>query len=94
MTVGQVQINRGRFQIGMPQQELNLSKIFSRFQKVCGPAVSKAVGRYRFADTGSFGGVSNDDVDGFRTEGLVGAPVVIHPWEEIGFRLHPAPVFS
>src|SRR3989442_14635602 len=73
------------FQIGMPQQELNLTKIFSRFQKVSRPAMSKAVRRYQFGDTSAFGSISNDEVDGFRGQGLVGTPVVIHPWEEIGF---------
>src|SRR6266571_832776 len=92
MSVGEVQINRCCFQIGMPQQELNLTKIFSRFQKVSRPAMSKAVRRYRFGDTSAFGSISNDEVDGFRAQGLVGTPVVIHPWEEIGFRLQPTPV--
>src|SRR5215470_10631855 len=49
----QVQISRGRFQIRMPEQELNFSKIFPRLQQVRGPTVAKAVRRYVFSDTGA-----------------------------------------
>src|SRR5215831_20223869 len=71
----QVQIARGRFQIRMPEQHLNFSKIFTRLQEVRGPTVPHAVRRYVFGDTGALGGVSNDVVNRFRGERLVDAPV-------------------
>jgi hypothetical protein len=52
------------------------------------------MGRYVLLDAGLLGCMGNSVPDDLLGDGHICPPVVHHTWEQIGLRLHPAPVLS
>src|ERR1035441_5299531 len=58
MATGEVQVDRGLFEIAMSQQHLNGAQVGSGFEQMCGEAVTQRVGMdVPVLKTGSLGGV-------------------------------------
>ena len=92
MLVRQVQIDEGRFQPGVSQQDLKGSQISTRFEPMRGPAVTKAVRGESFGEASGWGGGAASVPDGMGTDGYVGTSVGDGSGEKISLRFHPAPV--
>jgi hypothetical protein len=76
MAVGEVQVNRGLFEVTMSQQHLDGAQIGSAFEHVRGKAMTQSVGMdVPVLKTGSFGGVPAGQPDNLGVDGMArGAP--------------------
>ena len=67
--IGDVQIARGGFQVGVAEQDLNSAEIDAGFEQMCGESVTQRVGMNGFGDARSLRGFPASQEDGFGRNG-------------------------
>ena len=95
--VGDLQLTRRGFQVGVTEQDLNGTKIGSSFQQVRGKGVSQGMRMNRFGNTGCQGGVATSQVDCLRADspgavergkqpvsGPLGSPIPAQQFQQFG----------
>src|ERR1022692_725334 len=92
-----VWINAGKVRItdlGMTKQNLDGAQVSAGFQHMSREAVSKQMRRNAPADARAFTSLVHGLPHDLRSNGHICPPVVHRAWEQIGLRLHPAPVLT
>src|ERR1019366_8563051 len=94
MAAGQMQVECRIADLGMAKQYLNGAKVGAGFQHMSCEAVSKQMRRNTLVDAGALARLVHGLPHDLRSDGHICPPVVHRAGEQIGLRLHPAPVLT
>jgi hypothetical protein len=93
VTLGEVQVEGGFFQICMTQENLNGSEIGTSLEQMRGKTVPQRMRMDTFLDVRSLGGVMTRMPNGFRIDGLITTVAVVAGKEPLaGFSPQAVPM--
>ena len=94
MALGQMQVDGGGLEVGVPEQRLHGRQVGAAFHQMRGETVAQQMRAHGFGDARSLRRFPAGFPEHFGRDRLVGARAVDRAGKQVRLRLHPAPVLA